>query len=119
MKNSTTDMPNTAVRRRSRRRSARRPGLTCGMSCSSVATTMVAMARLSKAAPSLLAHARVDEEVGDVGEQVERDIRRRRHQHDALHDRVVAVEHRVDDQLAEAGNAEDLLGEHGAGEQLA
>ena len=47
------------------------------------------------------------------------DVRRRRDQHDALHDRVVAVEHRVDDQLAEAGDGEHLLGQHGARQQRA
>ena len=48
---------------------------------------------------------RIDHEVGQVGEQVEHDVGRRGDQHHALHHRVVAVEHRVDDQLAEAGDA--------------
>ena len=43
----------------------------------------------------------------------------RREQHDALHDRVVAIEHRVDDQLAEAGYREHLLGKDRAGKQRA
>ena len=34
--------------------------------------------------------------------EVQHDVRRRGEQHDALHDRVVAIEHGVDDQLAEA-----------------
>jgi hypothetical protein len=40
-------------------------------------------------------------------------------QHDALHDRVIAIEYRIDDQLAEAGYREHLLGEHCAGKQRA
>ena len=41
------------------------------------------------------------------------------HQHDALHHRIVAVEDRIDDELAEARNGEDLLGQHGARQQRA
>ena len=63
--------------------------------------------------------ARVDREVGEVGEQVERDVGGRRDEDDALDDGVVAVEDRVDDQLAEAGNGEHLLGQHRAREQRA
>ena len=62
---------------------------------------------------------RVDQDVEDVGEQVHEDEADRRAQHDALHHRVVAVEDRIDDQLAEARDGEDLLGQHRAGEQLA
>src|SRR3712207_8585617 len=53
----------------------------------------------------------------DVGEQVQGDVRRGREQHHALHDRVIAVEHRVHDQLAEAGNREHLLRQHGRSEE--
>ena len=49
-------------------------------------------------------HPRIDQDVGDVGNEIERDVDRRRRQHHALHDRIVAVEHRVDDQLAETRN---------------
>ena len=38
-------------------------------------------------------------------------------EHHALDDAIVAVEDGIDDQLAEAGDGEDLLGQHGAGEQ--
>ena len=58
-------------------------------------------------------------EVGDVGEQVQHDVGGRGEQHDALHHRVVAVEHRIDDQLAEAGDREHLLGQHRARQQRA
>jgi len=36
-------------------------------------------------------HPRVDEEIGEVGEQVERDVHRRGEEHDPLHDRIVAM----------------------------
>ncbi len=49
--------------------------------------------------------------------QVQEHVERRRDQHHALHDRVVAVEHAVHQHLAEAGDGEDLLGQHGAREQ--
>ena len=62
---------------------------------------------------------RIDDEVREVGEQVQHDVGGRGEQHDALHDRVVAVEHRVDDQLAEAGDREHLLGQHRARQQRA
>ena len=61
----------------------------------------------------------IDEDIGDVGDQVQRDVDRRRHQHDALHDGVVAVEHGIDDQLAEARNRKNLLGQHRARQQRA
>ena len=51
--------------------------------------------------------------------EIERDVDRRRRQHDALHDGIVAVEHRVDDQLAKTRNRKDLLGQHRARQQRA
>src|SRR5947209_12154411 len=111
-KNSTTTAPSMAPRRLTRRRSARRQGAASGGAAVAV-SIVVAVMTVSRA------QARVDEEIGEVGEQVEQDIRRRGEEHDALHHRVVAVEHGIDDELAEAGNGEDLLGEHRAGEQLA
>jgi hypothetical protein len=66
-----------------------------------------------------LPQARVDRDVRDVGQQVQQHVGRGRDQHHALHHRVVAVEHRIDDQLAEAGDGEHLLGEHRAGQQRA
>src|SRR6516225_1411625 len=104
--------PKTAALRRSRARTARARGLSAlsisgarsSSSCSVVST-------MSGPQP------RVDQNVGDVGQQVEHDIDRRGHQDDALHHRIIAVEYGIDDQLAEARNAENLLGQHGAGKQ--
>src|SRR5258708_6542717 len=111
-KNSTTTAPTMAPRRLTRRRTARRQGCDSGVAAA-VVSIAVAVMTVSRAQP------RVDEEIGDIGEQVEEDIRGRGEQDDALHHGVVAIEHRVDDKLAEAGDREDLLGQDGAGEQLA
>ena len=47
---------------------------------------------------------RIDEHIGDIGCQVEQNIRRRRHQRHALHNRIIAIEDAVDDQFAKAWN---------------
>src|SRR3954471_17205514 len=94
--------PNTAALRLNKRRRARRAGLSSSSAC--------AMGAAGRAASvmSLAPQPRIDEDVGDIGNQVQRDVDRRRHQHDALYDGVVAVEHGIHDQFAEAGNGEDL-----------
>src|SRR6266851_2308794 len=112
MKNSTTTAPTMAPRRLTRRRTARRQGCDSG-GAAAVVSMVVAVMTVSRA------QARVDEEIGEVGEQVEQDIRGRGEEHDALHHGIVAVEHGIDDELAETGDGEDLLGQDGAGEQLA
>src|SRR5689334_8703220 len=92
-----TMRPNTAALRLNSRRRARRAGLSSSSAC---------LRRTGKAA-SVMASAPqpwVHENVGDVGNQIEGDVDRGRHQHHALHDGIVAVEDGVHDQLAEAGN---------------
>src|SRR5206468_1685101 len=54
-------------------------------------------------------HARIHQEVRHVREQVEQHVHRGREEHDTLHDRIVAVEDGIDDELAEARNGKDLL----------
>src|SRR5438270_484102 len=86
--------------------------------------SMASVSRLMTASMTVVStisasQPRIDEHVGDVGEEIEHDIDARRHQHDALHHGIVAVEHGIHDELAEAGNGEDLLGQHGAGQELA
>ena len=44
--------------------------------------------------------ARIDEDVSDIGEQIEHDVDGCGDQYDALHYRIVAIENGVDDQLA-------------------
>src|ERR1700730_2461122 len=93
-KNSTTTAPTMAPRRLTRRRTARRQGCDSG-----VAAALVSIGTSEALSGT---QARVDEEIGEVGEQIEQDIRRRGEEHDALHHGVIAVEHGVDDELAEA-----------------
>src|SRR3954468_10663551 len=47
---------------------------------------------------------RIDHDVKHVGQKVECDIGGRGDQHDTLNNGVVAIEYRIDDQLAEAWN---------------
>src|SRR3546814_2935853 len=64
-------------------------------------------------------HARVDQEIEHVGHQVDQDDAHRGAEHHALHDRIVAREYGIDDELAEAGDGEDLLGQHSTAQELA
>jgi hypothetical protein len=57
------------------------------------------------------AQPRIDENVSDVGKQIEHDVDSRRDEHDALHDRIISVEDGVDDQFTEAWNGENLFGQ--------
>src|ERR1700741_392584 len=95
MKAAITASPTTAPLRLNSRRSARRAGLSSSSEITGRAP-MTASVMLSSPQP------RVDEDVGDVGNQVERDVDRSRRQHHALHHGVVAVEYGIDDQLAKA-----------------
>src|SRR5581483_2375779 len=98
-----TIRPTTAPLRLNRRRSARRAGLSSS-SCAPASEALKVASTIASAPQS-----GIDEDIGDVGDQVQRDVDRRGYQHHALHHGVVAVEHGIDDQLAEAGNGEDLL----------
>src|SRR6478752_9240929 len=108
-KTTTTASPKTAARRLSSRRQARRDGVSSRGEA--VARSAAAVVTASSPQP------RIGGEVGEIGDQVQHDVRRSREQHDTLDDGVVAIEHRIDDQLAEAGNGEHLLGQHRAGKE--
>src|SRR5665647_2936725 len=99
-------IPKIAPLRRISRRSARRSGDSTASALLSRAAVKGASVMASAAQP------RIDEDIGDIGEKIEHDIDRRGHQNDALYHGVVAVEHRIDDQLAETWNGENLLGQH-------
>src|ERR1039457_7021237 len=58
-------------------------------------------------ASRLLPDARVEAHVDEVGEEVRRDHDQRDDQEDPLHHRVVLVGHRVEEQVADVGLAED------------
>ena len=57
--------------------------------------------------------------IEEVDEQVAQDEADGDQQHDALHQRVVAREDRVDHQAADAGQREDVLGDDRAADQRA
>src|SRR3954454_2827608 len=105
--------PTTAPLRRSSRRSALRAGL----SNSSEALIGIAptMASLMRSIPQPW----IDEDIGDIGNQVQRNVDGRGHQHHALHHGIVAVENGIDDQLPKPGNRKYLLRQHGAGQERA
>src|SRR6185437_2165111 len=108
MKKRTTTSPTMAPRRRMRRRSARCHGFDSGRTARVAVVAVIAV--MPPALPSR-PKARVDEEIGDVGKEVEDDVGGRGEKHHTLHHRVVAVEDGIDDELAEARDGEDLLGE--------
>src|SRR4051812_10649531 len=124
-----THRPAIASGRRPRRRSARRRERTRGATATSTALIASAPAgacrrrRSSNDALSCLpsgdADARVEDGVQEVHREVDDDVADRRDQDDALDDRVVAREDGVERELAEAGQDEDLLGHHRAGDQQA
>src|SRR5881296_100363 len=104
--------PVTTFRFRLMRRShgERRPSVS-----GETAPALPAMA-LSTAA-SVIPDPRVDEGVEEIHGQIDQDVRRRGHQNDALHDRIVAAHDGRDDQAAQAGDVEDDLGDDGAADQ--
>src|SRR5436190_10274851 len=61
---------------------------------------------------SLVADPRVEPRVGEIDEQVQRDERRRHQHHVGLHDRIIAVQNRLDGEPAHSGEREDLLDHH-------
>src|SRR3954464_5334797 len=75
--------------------------------------------RIAATASGSSAQARVDQHVETVSEQVEDDEAEGGAQHHPLDHGVVAGEDRVDDELAETADGEDLLGQHGPRPELA
>src|SRR5262249_56920722 len=49
-----------------------------------------------------VADARIEEGVGDVNQEIDQHLGEREHQDQALHDRIVALQHRIDGEPAEA-----------------
>src|SRR6476620_2945927 len=96
MKAVSTTRPAIAPLRLTRRRSARRAGLSSSSERAGEIARSTASVIASRPQP------RVDEDIGDVGDEIQRDVDRRGRQHDALHHGIVAVEYGVDDQFAEA-----------------
>src|SRR6266700_3606817 len=63
--------------------------------------------------------SRVECRVGQVGEQVDQHDEHSEDEGHPLHDREVALEDRVDHQLADAGDREDALDDHRSADQVA
>src|SRR3954454_22529472 len=138
MTSTITPSPTMAPRRRTNRRQARRLGLSIRIASSwpgspggrigaverRTTSSSISRASASGAASVLIAarssaQPRVDQDVAEVGEEVQGDVGGRGDEHHTLDDGVVAVEHGVYDKLAEARDGEDLLGQHRAREKRA
>src|SRR6266511_2529768 len=113
---SATSRPTTAsgMRRKRVRSSRRRRARGLSSSAGAVSTKLIA-----SGGPTRDADARVQVRVEQVDGQVDDDVPGRRDEDDALEQRVVALVDRVDRQPPESGDAEDLLGDDGAGDQCA
>src|SRR5215831_16329564 len=112
VKSSTTPAPTSAGGRRRARRQPRRMALLDGPAAGAMRLSAMAAVPVVPSAltgRSTNANAGVQERVGGVHEEIDQDVRARRDEDDALDQRVVAREHRLHDQPAEARHHEDLL----------
>src|ERR1035437_3745873 len=73
----------------------------------------------SSAVPLSIAHPWVEEGIADIDDDVDQHQKRRHQEQTALHHRIIAVEHRLRQQLAHAGNGKQRLGHHRARHQQA
>src|SRR3954449_3102416 len=108
-KNASTTRPVAAfgfATNRNRRRLARAPEVTGTSGPSGVTAVMVVVAADTSA---LLPGTRVEEQVGDVGQQVGHQHRQRDHQEHALHQRVVLGADGLEQVVADPGVGEDDL----------
>src|SRR6202008_2687297 len=64
-----------------------------------------------------IAYPRVGQGVGDVDYRIDQRIEKAEHQDDALDDRIVAAQDRIDGEAAEARNGEYAFGGHRAADQ--
>src|ERR1700754_2757680 len=71
----------------------------------------------SRRAKLLVPHARVEERVDDVDDQVQEDDEEGAHEDRALHGRQVALLNGVEGEASDAGDVEDGLGEDSPAEQ--
>src|SRR5262249_28860387 len=78
-----------------------------------IAAGGVATTTLSTADP------RVDRGVEEIDREIAQHEERADEEDGALHERIVALHHRPQEQAAHARQGEDLLGDHGAAEEIA
>src|SRR5580765_7480881 len=108
-KRSTITAPTTdAGRRRACRQARARRSGSADRVWASTAVVAVVLG-LTERAPD--ADARIQERVGQVDQKIDQHVRAGGDKHDALYQRIVAREHRFDDEAAEPGYDEDLLGD--------
>src|SRR5436190_23986120 len=104
-KNSTNPPATSALRFARKRRSARLRIRGC-----------LSTARTGWLTAISASQARVDRVIENVCHEIQQDEECRRHQHDGLDYRIVAIEYGIDDQFAESWNGEYLLGQNSAGQ---
>src|SRR3954451_16964166 len=103
-----TTRPTTAPLRWNNRRNARRAGL------SKASESVIGTAPIAVSVMRSCPQPWIDEDIGDIGDQVQGDVNGRRYQHDGVHDRITAVEHGIGAELAETRCRKHLLGQHPA-----
>src|SRR5581483_1923656 len=67
----------------------------------------------------VIAHARIDELVNEIGGEIYQNVGERDRQHAALHQRIIARLNRLHGQAPDAGPAENRFGDDRSGEQAA
>src|SRR5438046_1492141 len=95
----------------------RRTPSTRGTSGTNVTPTYARRPPSTQPARSVVADPRIQHHVDHVDHEVDEDEDRREEQHQGLDERVVAVRDRVDEQLADAVEVEDLLGDDEAADE--
>src|SRR3974390_739395 len=102
MNSTITASPPTATGRWMKRRTASCIGLR-GIAAPRAIAEAATVVLTAKPGPacSCPPQPRIGHHVKHIRQQIEHDIKKRRDQHHALHHRVVAVEYRIDDHLAE------------------
>src|SRR5262245_58283965 len=101
--------PSSVVRRRAK--SVSQLGARAGRSAASAWDNAITLMR---AGPSLVLHPRIDDQVREVHGQVDQHVHARDAEHHALDDRIVAPQHRGDDQPPQPGDVEHGLDHHRA-----
>src|SRR5512138_2323318 len=117
-KSTTTTAPMAdAGRRRATRHARRRRGTGSTVRVGSSAPAVAVVLGITRAPAD--ANPRIEKRVGDVYQQVDQHVRAGREEYDPLDERIVAREHRLDDEPAEAGHDEDLFGDNRAAHERA
>src|SRR5213596_1444656 len=115
--------PTTVARRRTRRTSQRARRRTGSAGLGSARTLMAGRDEPRRGANravkwlSLISDPRIEHDVREIHREIDEHVNAGDADDDALDDGIVAPQHRRDDQAPQAGNVEDLLDDHRAGNQ--